>query len=120
MKHNTKIILGSIAGLALLTSNVLAAGNGTASANEIIAGLGAFGTFASVILTYVKWGSIFVAIIAFLVLYATGQLSKVAHKAENVLNAREGMKAFLVDSVLLIFGFILLFSVVIPLINSFI
>lgn len=120
MKLNTKRAILCAGGLILSAGNALAAGNGTASANEIITGLGAFGTFASVILTYVKWGSIFVAIIAFLILYATGQLSKVAQKAQRALDAREGMKNFLIDSVLLIFGFIMLFSVVIPLINSFI
>ena len=56
MKLNTKRAILCAGGLILSAGNALAAGNGTASANEIITGLGAFGTFASVILTYVSAG----------------------------------------------------------------
>lgn len=119
-----KVLINGIRASSLLflsAGNALAeATNGTASANEVLNGLGAFGTLAGTILTYSKWGTIFIVMVCLLALYASGQYAKVAHKVDEALKAREGLKNMLIDSVLVVFGFILLFSVVVPLINTYI
>jgi len=119
MKFNTKRTLLSAAGLMLSARNTLAAATNTSS-SDIVGNLGVFSTFAATILMYAKYVAFFAAIIAILAMYATGALAKTYHKIENAVNAQENVKKFLIESILVIVAFIVLFDLVIPTINGFI
>src|SRR5665647_588423 len=118
MKHNTKIALLSIAGMALSAGNALAAGN--ASSTDIVGNLGMFSTLAGTIMTYAKYIAFFMAIMSLFALWATGRLAEVGHKVSKAIDSKEGIKNWLVESVLVIVAFIVLFSFVIPTINGYI
>jgi hypothetical protein len=118
MKLNTKRSLLSAAGLMLSAGNALAAGN--TSSTDVVGNLGMFSTLAGTILTYSKWIAIFMAIMSLFALWATGRLAEVGHKINGSINAKEGIKNWLVEGVLVIVAFIVLFSFIIPTINGYI
>ena len=79
MKHNTKIVLLSAAGVLLSVGNALAAGNlsaGNQSSTDVVGNLGMFSTLAGTIMTYSKYIAFFMAIISLLALWVTGMLAK--------------------------------------------
>jgi len=118
MKHNTKIVLLSAAGVLLTAGNALAAGNG--SSTDVVGNLGMFSTLAGTIMTYSKYVAFFMAIISLLALWVTGMLAKVSHKVNEAINAKEGVKNWMIEAVLVIVAFIILFSWIIPTINGYV
>ena len=60
------------------------------------------------------------AIISLLGLWVTGMLAKVSYKFEGAINAQEGLKKWLTKAVLVIIAFIILFSWIIPTINTYV
>src|SRR5665647_2110936 len=117
MKHNTKIVLLSAAGVLLSASNALAA---VASSTDVVGNLGFFSVLAGTIMTYSKYVAFFMAIISLLALWVSGMLTKLSHKVEDAINAQEGLKKWLIEAVLVIVAFIILFSWIIPTINSYV
>jgi hypothetical protein len=120
MKLNTKRVILSAAGLLLSSSNALAAAATNASSTDIVGNLGFFSTVAGTIITYAKYIAFFVAILSLFALWSSGQLAKFSRKVEGAINAREGVKNGLIEAVLVIMAFIVLFSWVIPTINSYV
>ncbi|MHB8102616.1 MAG: hypothetical protein ACYDEF_10695 [Methanosarcina sp.] len=118
MKHNTKIVLLSAAGVLLTAGNALAAGN--QSSTDVVGNLGMFSTLAGTIMTYSKYVAFFMAIISLLALWVTGMLAKVSHKVNEAINAKEGVKNWMIEAVLVIVAFIILFSWIIPTINGYV
>jgi heme/copper-type cytochrome/quinol oxidase subunit 2 len=118
MKHNTKIVLLSAAGVLLSAGNVLAASN--QSSTDVVGNLGMFSTLAGTIMTYSKYVAFFMAIISLLALWVTGMLAKISHKVNESINAKEGVKNWMIEAVLVIVAFIILFSWIIPTINGYV
>jgi heme/copper-type cytochrome/quinol oxidase subunit 2 len=118
MKHNTKIVLMSAAGVLLSAGIVLAAGS--QSSTDVVGNLGMFSTLAGTIMTYSKYVAFFMAIISLLALWVTGMLAKVSHKVNEAINAKEGVKNWMIEAVLVIVAFIILFSWIIPTINGYV
>ena len=118
MKHNTKIVLLSAAGVLLTAGNALAAGN--QSSTDAVGNLGMFSTLAGTIMTYSKYVAFFMVIIGLLALWVTGMLAKVSHKVNEAINAKEGVKNWMIEAVLVIVAFIILFSWIIPTINGYV
>ena len=105
MKHNTKIVLRSAAGVLLSASNALAA---VASSTDVVGNLGFFSVLAGTIMTYSKYVAFFMAIISLLALWVSGMLAKLSHKVEGAINAQEGLKKWLIEAVLVIIAFMVL------------
>jgi len=118
MKHNTKIVLMSAAGVLLSAGSALAAGS--QSSTDVVGNLGMFSTLAGTIMTYSKYVAFFMAIISLLALWVTGMLAKVSHKVNEAINAKEGVKNWMIEAVLVIVAFIILFSWIIPTINGYV
>ena len=118
MKHNTKIVLMSAAGVLLSAGSALAAGS--QSSTDVVGNLGMFSTLAGTIITYSKYVAFFMAIISLLALWVTGMLAKVSHKVNEAINAKEGVKNWMIEAVLVIVAFIILFSWIIPTINGYV
>ena len=76
MKHNTKIVLLSAAGVLLTAGNALAASN--QSSTDVVGNLGMFSTLAGTIMTYSKYIAFFMAIISLLALW--GSVAKISAK----------------------------------------
>src|SRR5665811_686780 len=100
MKHNTKIVLLSAAGVLLTAGNALAAGN--QSSTDAVGNLGMFSTLAGTIMTYSKYVAFFMVIIGLLALWVTGMLAKVSHKVNEAINAKEGVKNWMIEALSLI------------------
>jgi len=96
MKVNTKIILMSAAGVLLTVGNALAAGNQT----DIVGNLGMFSSLAGTIMTYAKYIAFFMAIMSLFALWATGRLAEVGHRVGKAIDAKDGIKNWLVEAVL--------------------
>jgi hypothetical protein len=60
------------------------------------------------------------AIISLLALWVTGMLGKFNHKINTTIAAHEGVKKWLIEGVLVIVAFIILFNWIIPTINGFV
>ena len=105
MKHNTKIVLRSAAGVLLSASNALAA---VASSTDVVGNLGFFSVLAGTIMTYSKYVAFFMAIISLLALWVSGMLAKLSHKVEGAINAQEGLKKWVIEAVLVIIAFMVL------------
>jgi len=118
MKHNTKIVLMSAAGVLLSAGSALAAGS--QSSTDVVGNLGMFSTLAGTIITYSKYVAFFMAIISLLALWVTGMLAKVSQKVNEAINAKEGVKNWMIEAVLVIVAFIILFSWIIPTINGYV
>jgi hypothetical protein len=118
MKLNTKRVLLSAAGVLLTVGNALAAGN--TSSTDIVGNLGMFSTLAGTIMTYAKYIAFFMAIMSLFALWATGRLAEVGHRVGKAIDAKDGIKNWLIEAVLVIVAFIVLFSFVIPTINGYI
>ena len=118
MKLPTKRAILSAAGVLLTAGNALAAGN--ASSTDIVGNLGMFSTLAGTIMTYSKYIAFFMAIMSLFALWATGRLAEVGHKINRSINAKECIKNWMIEAVLVIVAFIILFSFVIPTINGYI
>jgi len=67
-----------------------------------------------------KYVAFFMAIISLFALWVSGMLAKVSHKVEGAINVQEGLKKWLTEAVLVIIAFIVLFSWIIPTINSYV
>jgi len=119
LKVNTKIAILSAAGFLLSAGNALAAA-GNVSSTDVVGNLGFFSTLAGTIMTYSKYVAFFMAIISLLALWVSGMLAKLSHKVEGAINAQEGLKKWLIEAVLVIIAFIVLFSWIIPTINSYV
>ena len=119
MKLNTKRVLGSLAGILFSAGNSLAAGTNTSS-TDIVGNLGFFSTIAGTIITYSKYIAFFIAVVSLFALWASGQLAKMSHKINDSINAKEGLKNWIVESILVIVAFIILFSFIIPTINQYV
>jgi len=119
MKHNTKIALLSAAGVLLSAGSALAAGN-QSSTDVVVGNMGMFSVLAGTIMTYSKYVAFFMAIISLLALWVSGMLAKVSHKVNEAINAKEGVKNWMIEAVLVIVAFIILFSWIIPTINGYV
>ncbi len=123
MKSTTKRILLSAAGLALTISGALAADPVTAvntTSTDIVGNLGFFSTLAGTVMTYSKYTAFFMAVLSLLALWVSGMLAKISHKVEQHINAQDSLKKWLIEGVLVIVAFIILFSWIIPTINSYV
>jgi heme/copper-type cytochrome/quinol oxidase subunit 2 len=60
----------------------------------------------------------FIAVISLLARLVSGMLAKIHHKVDNAINAQERLNKLLLEGVLVIIAFIILFSWIIPTINS--
>ena len=118
MKRNTKMALMSAAGVLLSVGNALAAGN--QSSTDVVGNLGMFSVLAGTIMTYSKYIAFFMAIISLLSLWVTGMLAKISHKVNEAINAKEGVQNWMIEAVLVIVAFIILFSFIIPTINGYV
>jgi hypothetical protein len=119
IKLNTKRAILSAAGLLLSAGNTLAEATNTSS-TDIVGNLGFFSTFAGTIIIYAKYIAFFIAIISLFALWSSGQLAKFSRKIEGTINAKEGVKVWLIEAILVIVAFIVLFSFIIPTINSYV
>ena len=104
--------------LFLMAGNAFAAAN--ASSTDVVGNLGFFSDIASTIMTYSKYIAFFMAIISLLALWVSGMFAKFSQKVENAINAKEGLKKWLFEAVLVIAAFIILFAWIIPTINSYV
>jgi hypothetical protein len=104
--------------IAFINNAAAAATN--ASSTDIVGNLGFFSELAGTIMTYSKYIAFFMAIISLLALWVSGMLAKLSHKIESAIDAQEGLKKWLVEAVLVIVAFIILFSWIIPTINSYV
>lgn len=121
MKVNTKRIILSAAGVLLTVGSALAADPMTAvntTSTDIVGNLGFFSTLAGMIMTYSKYIAFFVAVLSLLGLWVSGMLAKMSKRISEAINAHDGIKDWLKEAVLVIVAFIILFSFVIPTINS--
>jgi hypothetical protein len=119
MNINTKRALLSAAGLLLSAGNALASATNTSS-TDIVGNLGFFSTIAGTIIIYAKYIAFFIAILSLFALWSSGQLAKFSRKVEGAINAKEGVKVWLIEAVLVIVAFIVLFSFIIPTINTYV
>jgi hypothetical protein len=119
VKMNTKRVILSAAGLLLSAGNALAAATNTSS-SDIVGNLGFFSTVAGTLMMYAKYISFFMAIISLLALWVSGMLGKLHHKIGATIDAHEGLKKWLIEGVLVIVAFIILFNWIIPTINGFV
>jgi F0F1-type ATP synthase assembly protein I len=119
MNINTKRALLSAAGLLLSAGNALASATNTSS-TDIVGNLGFFSTIAGTIIIYAKYIAFFIAILSLFALWSSGQLAKFSRKVEGAVNAKEGVKVWLIEAVLVIVAFIVLFSFIIPIINTYV
>jgi hypothetical protein len=119
MQPNMKKLILSVGGLLLSASNALAAATNSSS-TDIVGNLGFFSTFAGTIIIYAKYIAFFIAIISLFALWSSGQLAKFSRKVEGAINAKEGVKVWLIEAILVIVAFIVLFSFIIPTINSYV
>jgi len=119
VKLNTKRIILSAAGLALSARNALAAATNTSS-TDIVGNLGMFSTIAGTIIIYAKYIAFFIAILSLFALWSSGQLAKFSRKVDSAINAKEGVKIWIIEAVLVIVAFIVLFSWIIPTINEYV
>jgi hypothetical protein len=120
MKHNTKIVLLSAAGILFSAGNALAEATNATSSTDIVGNLGFFSTIAGTIIIYAKYIAFFIAILSLFALWSSGQLAKFSRKVEGAVNAKEGVKVWLIEAVLVIVAFIVLFSFIIPIINTYV
>jgi hypothetical protein len=121
MKTNTKRAILSFSGILLSVGNALAAAvNNTTSSTDIVGNLGMFSTIAGTIMTYSKYVAFFMAVLSLLALWVTGMFAKFNHKIHQAIDSHEGLKKWLVEAVLVIVAFIILFSWIIPTINSYV
>jgi hypothetical protein len=104
--------------IAFINNAAAAATN--AISTDIVGNLGFFSELAGTIMTYSKYIAFFMAIISLLALWVSGMLAKLSHKIESAIDAQEGLKKWLVEAVLVIVAFIILFSWIIPTINSYV
>jgi hypothetical protein len=119
VKLNTKRVILSAAGLILSAGNALAAATNTTS-TDIVGNLGMFSTVASTIMTYSKYLAFLMAVLSLLALWVSGMLAKMSHKVHEYIDSKEGLKNWLIEAVLVIVAFIVLFSWIIPTINSYV
>jgi hypothetical protein len=120
MKLNLKRAILSAAGVLLSAGNALAAATNATSSTDIVGNLGFFSTFAGTIIIYAKYIAFFIAILSLFTLWSSGQLAKFSRKVEGAINAKEGVKVWLIEAVLVIVAFIVLFSFIIPTINTYV
>src|SRR5574343_853880 len=106
MSKITKFI-GSLAGIFLTANSVLAADN-------ITGNLGAASGIANDVMTYTKWGSIAIAIISLLILWASGNLARLSSKAGSYLNSKSHIQDWFKETLLVILGLVFIFGYVIP------
>jgi hypothetical protein len=118
MKHNTKIVLMSAAGVLLSAGNALAAGN--SSSTDVVGNLGIFSDLAGMLMNYSRWFAFLACTISLFFLLGMAGLGKVQKKLETSLNAKEGLKNWLIELVLVVVAFIILYQWAIPTINGFI
>ncbi|MGB9928822.1 MAG: hypothetical protein ACPK85_10495 [Methanosarcina sp.] len=111
-KKITKIFFVSLS--ILFTANVaLGADNSSVTEN-----LGPASGIAGDVMTFVKWGAVFVAIISILFLWMSGNVARMRERINDVLNARENMKGWFVECIIVIVGLIFLYEYIIPKING--
>lgn len=120
IKLPTKRALLTVAGLLLSAGNALAVEATNASSTDIVGNLGFFSTIAGTIIIYAKYIAFFIAILSLFALWSSGQIAKFSRKVEGAINAKEGVKVWLIEAVLVIVAFIVLFNWVIPTINSYV
>lgn len=97
MKQNMKRMILSVAGILFSASNALAVSStammdANGSSTDIVSNLGYFLTVGGLILNLTKYGSIFICVIALFQLWATGNIAKAQHKAEEYVRSQDGMK----------------------------
>ena len=90
------------------------------TSTDIVSRLGIFSGIAGPIMYYSKEIAIFIAVLSLLSLWVSGMLAKLSRKVDGAINAKEGMKNWLVELLLVLICFIILFNWAIPQIDSFI
>ena len=122
MKRLTRLVSGAIG--SLLFAGTAFAADATNTTNttsvDIVGNLGFFSTLAATIMAYSKYIAFFIAVISLLALWSTGMLAKVSRKVEQHINAQDSLKKWLIEGVLVIIAFIILFNFVIPTINTYV
>lgn len=122
MKHLTRIVSGA-AGSLLFAGTAFAAdltNTTNTTSTDIVGNLGFFSTLAGTIILYSKYIAFFIAVISLLALWSTGMLAKISRKVEQHINAQDSLKKWLIEGVLVIVAFIILFSFIIPTIDSYV
>ena len=122
MKHNTKIVLMSAAGVLLTTGNALAAtGNLTASnTGDVVNNLGLFADLGRFILEYAIHICVFFMLLCTIIISVKGSYARTNKKVTQALEERENLKGLLIDCVIVMLVLIVLFNVVVPYISSFV
>jgi hypothetical protein len=109
-----KMLIGSLAGIILTASNALAAANDT----NVTGNLGAASGVGADILSLVKWGAVFIAIITILALWGKGNLDRLRNHVSDAVKSMENKKGWFIDCILVIVGLIFLYEYVIPKLNG--
>jgi hypothetical protein len=126
VKHNTKIVLLSAAGVMLSAGNALAAGNAldgnlsAADTGDIVSNLGLFSGLGQFILEYAIHIVVFFMVVCTIVIYGKGLYARTNKKVTQALEERENLKGLLIDSVIVMLVLIVLFNVVVPYISAFV
>ena len=126
MKHNTKIVLLSAAGVMFSAGNALAAGNAldgnlsAADTGDIVSNLGLFSGLGQFILEYAIHIVVFFMVVCTIVIYGKGLYARTNKKVTQALEERENLKGLLIDSVIVMLVLIVLFNVVVPYISAFV
>ena len=126
MKHNTKIVLLSVAGMALSAGNALAAGNlstgnlAAANTDDIVNNLGLFSGLGQFVLEYAIHIVVFFMVVCTVVIYGKCLYARTNKKVTEAIEERDNLKGLLIDSVIVMLVLIVLFNVVVPYISSFV
>lgn len=107
MKLNTKKLLLQASGLLLTARNSLAA-------NSVTSHMGPLSGMFGDILGYVFWAAVAIAILSMLAIWATGNGARAFNKITEAMDARKNKQAWIIDLIIMLFGFVILFGYAIP------
>lgn len=85
---------------------------------SVVKNLGPASDIASDMISFAKWGAIFVAIISILFLWMSGNIARMRERINDVLNTRENMKGWFVECIIVILSLAFLFEYVVPKLNG--
>ena len=130
MKLNTRAIINrvslAVGTLPALASNALAvdgAFNGSlqpANTNDIVRNLGLFSDLGQFILEYAIHICVFGMVACTIVISARSLWARSNKKVNEAVEERENLKGLVIDSIAVMIALIVLFSVVVPYISSFV
>lgn len=130
MKLNTRAIINrvslAVGTLPALAGNALAvdgAFNGSlqpANTNDIVRNLGLFSDLGQFILEYAIHICVFAMVACTIVITVRGLWARSNKKVSEAVEERENLKGLVIDSIAVMIALIVLFSVVVPYISSFV